>query len=69
MEEEYAFSFTDDEIHILFGLVREAKHNGKDILNRMDMYDPERNELLEMYQVVNSCYRKLKKIVSDIDNE
>lgn len=62
---EKSKQFTMDEIKFMYGLIKEAKSNIQELLQELDLNDPERDFVLDSQKIANSCFRKLKMIVSE----
>ena len=63
--EEQSTKFTMTELAFMYGLIKSARADIQECLQELDPNDPERDFALDAHKTANSCYRKLKAILSE----
>ncbi len=62
---DQSVKFTKTEFAFMYGLIKSAKSDIQECLQELDLNDPERDFALDAHKTANSCYRKLKAILSE----
>ncbi len=62
---EQSTKFTITELSFMYDLIKSTRADIQECLQQLDPNDPERAFALDAHNTANSCYRKLKAILSE----